>query len=84
MLRKIILSFIGIVICVILVWTIFVMLVKAEVVKPTWMKKSKHVILHKHKDYQVKQVIFKWTPMIGDSRLFGYGLNTDEVKEYSE
>jgi hypothetical protein len=56
----------------------------SEVIKPSWMKKSKHTIIHKHTDYTVRQVIYKWTPMIGDSHIFGYGLNTEEVKEYSK
>lgn len=84
MLRKIILNTVGILVCILFTSFVCYLFIIAEVWKPTWVKKSKHVILHKHKDYQVKQTIYKWTPMVGDSHLFGYGLNTEEVKEYSE
>ena len=84
MLRKIISNFTGILLCILFTSFIGYLFVIAEIWKPAWMKKNKHTILHKHKGYQVKQVIYHWTPIIGDSYLFGYGLNTDEVKEYSE
>lgn len=59
-------------------------LIFSEIWKPTWMKKSKHVIVHQHKGYAVTQTIYRWTPMIGDTNIFGYGRSTTEIKDYSE
>ena len=83
MLRKIVLSFVGIVICIIPVWAIFCVLVMAEVVKPTWMKKTKHTIMHVHPEYTVRQSITQYVPVFGNWAPFGKGIDTEETVRYA-
>lgn len=66
-----------------LVFIIFAILCMAEIVKPTWMVKTKHTIMHIHPEYTVKQSIIQYVPVFGNWAPFGKGIDTEETVRYA-
>jgi|JI10StandDraft_1071094.scaffolds.fasta_scaffold428019_3 hypothetical protein len=74
---------VGIFLSILFVFTIFSILCMSEIVKPTWMVKTKHTIMHVHPEYTVKQSITQYVPVFGNWTPFGKGIDTEETVRYA-
>lgn len=81
--KKVISYTVGIFLSILFVFTIFSILCMAEIVKPTWMVKTKHTIMHVHPEYTVKQSITQYVPVFGNWTPFGKGIDTEETVRYA-
>lgn len=82
--KKVISYVVGIFLSIVFVFAIFYILCMAEVVKPTWMVKTKHTIMHVHPEYTVKQSIIQYVPVFWKWAPFGKGIDTEETVRYAK
>ena len=81
--KKVISYIAGIFLSILFIFSIFYILCMSEIVKPTWMVKTKHTIMHVHPGYTVKQSITQYVPVFGNWTPFGKGIDTEETVRYA-